>query len=125
MISLTLLAVIIGLIASLATFGMALWSLRKGVVLFEPLAKGIRWLAVSTMILVVCLAGAMAYTYSESQTNHSSLCSFKGDLQTRVVEGESYLKGHPQGVAGVPASTIKESLDNEKRTIESLSDLNC
>lgn len=125
MISWTILAVAVGLIASLGSFFMALYKLRSEVTPFKSLTEGLRWVAIATLLLYVCLIGAGTYAYLESQKNHHALCSLRADLDERVTTGETYLKAHPEGFAGVSATQIQETIDNQKRTIEALSNLAC
>src|SRR6266576_2955938 len=59
------------------------------------------------------------------RTNTKSLCALRSDLQRRVRSGERFLIAHPQGLPGVPAATIQQGLDNERRTVQALSPLTC
>jgi hypothetical protein len=54
-----------------------------------------------------------------------ALCTLRADLEQRVASSEGFLREHPEGVAGIPARTIRESIANQRRTIAALSGLNC
>ncbi len=57
---------------------------------------------------------------------HSALCSFKMDLQSRIVNSETFLRNHPQGIPGLATRTdILTSIKNQKLTLASLSELHC
>lgn len=56
---------------------------------------------------------------------HTALCTFRDDLQKRYDEGVKFLKDHPNGIPGISAEEIQNSLKNEKTTLDSLSSLNC
>lgn len=54
-----------------------------------------------------------------------AVCTFKQDLARRVQLGERYLRDHPEGFAGIPVSTLRLSVSNQRRTVQSLSGLEC
>ncbi len=54
-----------------------------------------------------------------------ALLSLEHDLQKRVAEerislarSEAFLRAHPNGIPGIPAALIKQSIDSLKRTIQ-------
>lgn len=51
---------------------------------------------------------------------HRALCVFKADLEQRVAEGKAFLATHQGGFAGIPAAVIRNSLQNQERTVKSL-----
>jgi len=62
---------------------------------------------------------------SQGAQAHEALCSFKLDLKTRYDAGKDFLAEHPGGIPGVPASTIRVSLMNQRATLKSLDGLIC
>lgn len=52
---------------------------------------------------------------------HDAICTFRADLIRRVETTERYLENHPEGFAGIPRATIRKSLDDQRQTIEALS----
>lgn len=121
MISLTILAILIGLLTSLGAYLLAFWQLRK--------LPGLRWLVIATVIVFVCMLGAGTTAWLEGQKTEDALCTFRGSLETQVIQSEAILKANPNGVTFAnhhytPAQ-IQETIDNQTRAVDSLSDLQC
>ena len=65
--------------------------------------------------------------------SHAALCVFKADLQHRIDSSEEFLSLTPEERASkygpqlgsIPPNVIKQSLSNQKQTIESLKILDC
>lgn len=91
----------------------------------KQIKKLLRYIAIATVILYIVVIGVAFKTYSDSAEVHDSLCTFRADLQQRVETTEGYLEEHPEGIAGVPAATLKTSISNQKQTILALNTLNC
>lgn len=71
-------------------------------------------------------AQTLSFKIADQATeNHTALCSFKLDLQRRVKDTEDYIAEHPNGLAGIPVATIRNSIANQRATIDSLSSLKC
>lgn len=71
------------------------------------------------------LARQAKETAELGQQAHNGLCVLKADERDRVRDGESFIKQHPEGLAGISAATIQQSLDNQKKTIAALSAIRC
>jgi len=54
-----------------------------------------------------------------------ALCILRDDLQTRVDAAQAFLKANPDGIPGIPAQQIQDSIDNQQRTILALQLLDC
>lgn len=80
---------------------------------------------VATVILYFCVVGAMLYVYSEGNTTTNAICALRTDLESRTKQGKEYVKDHPHGIAGISASSIKESIHNQERSIKALGNLSC
>jgi hypothetical protein len=63
--------------------------------------------------------------YLVARNNRDSLCSLKADIQLRFVTGKQFLKDHPNGIPGITAETLRQSVRNQKATLDSLSGLDC
>lgn len=63
--------------------------------------------------------------YAQNRKAAEALCTFKTDLQRRVDDGNEFLAKHPNGIPGIPAKTLRTSLDNQQRTISALRGLSC
>lgn len=72
-------------------------------------------------IVAVHLRGQSA----EGRRAAAALCTFRDDLARRVADSQAFLRSHPDGIPGVPASLIRNSIQNEQATLASLSDLSC
>jgi hypothetical protein len=60
----------------------------------------------------------------EARSSHA-LCALRGDLEQRAKSATDYLKEHPQGLPGIPASIIKSNLAGQRHSIAALSGLEC
>lgn len=87
--------------------------------------------AIVTALCVVVL-GVMGWQISQNRKlasdgkqAHDAICALKGDLSTRIDQGRDFLKAHPKGFAGITAVTIKQSVDNQQRTLDALHVVRC
>lgn len=86
------------------------------------------WLAIWSVIIgVVILWGGWTIQRQTHRATKAAtaLCLLRHDLKDRVASAEQFLKNHPQGLAGIPAATIKSSVDGQRRTVKALSILKC
>jgi hypothetical protein len=102
----------------------------------EELRAGIRhqtWATVTLFLLLAAL-GIVGYIDAsnrradlarESDRTNAALCTFVGDLQRRIKSSEDFLRDHPHGAFGFSAGTIRQGLENQRRTVMSLSGLGC
>ena len=90
-----------------------------------PVRNTLRWLVAATVVLYVALAGLGLWVYSEADSNGDALCALRADLEKRVESSQQFLIDHPDGIAGIPARTIREGIENQRRTIDALGDLSC
>lgn len=58
-------------------------------------------------------------------TTNDSLCALRNDVARRAENGRQFLKDHPEGFGGIPASAIRVSLDGQERTVRALAPLHC
>ena len=61
----------------------------------------------------------------DARVTVKSLCALRADFKKRVATSEDFLKDHPEGFAGIPAATIRSTVDGQKRTIRALGGLRC
>lgn len=102
----------------------------------DEIRTALRRLVVATIVLFVVQAAVVAWVWIDASdrrealatvalsTNHA-LCVLRSDLEQRVADSTQFLVDHPEGIPGIPIETIKQSIDNQKRTIDALSDLRC
>lgn len=60
-----------------------------------------------------------------SARTNAALCALRQDLKDRVHNSEEFLAQHPRGIPGIPAGTIRNSLEGQRRTINALAVLRC
>jgi hypothetical protein len=87
--------------------------------------RALNLLVVATVVLYVFLGAAVLWTNHEAGVTRDALCALRGDLERRVASSERFLVEHPVGVPGIPASTIREGIINQRRTINALAGLSC
>jgi hypothetical protein len=91
-----------------------------------------------TAVVILCIAfavvvGANAFYILPRLANQAdensrasvALCALRVDLQRRVAASEKFLAEHPNGIPGIPARTLRDSIDNQQRTISALVVLRC
>ena len=85
--------------------------------------------AISVMGVMVWQAVRVSQNAEELKTvateTHDSLCAFKADLDKRHTAGEQFLKQNPDGIPGISAVQIQQSLNNQQDTLNSLATLDC
>jgi hypothetical protein len=62
---------------------------------------------------------------SQGEEAHQGLCVLRADLENRVQTSRDFLKEHPEGIPGIPVATIRQSIDNQQKTIDALEVLDC
>jgi hypothetical protein len=83
--------------------------------------------AVSFLVLVV-MAWQIKATRdlaAQGEEAHVALCALRVDLERRVQASQDFLREHPEGIPGIPTATIKQGIDNQKKTIDALGFLEC
>lgn len=105
---------------------------RKLAVLTAWVAAGLCFIlvfAISVMGLMVWQAARLsqnAQGLEEVATEtHESLCAFKMDLERRYETGIKFLGDNPDGIPGISAEQIQNSLTNQKATLSALETLDC
>jgi fructose-specific phosphotransferase system IIC component len=84
---------------------------------------------VLSIVLFAAVVGLAVYIFTgkttEGTETHEAICALVADLETRTEGTRLFLTEHPKGIAGIPASTLRESLQNQERTIGALSVVSC
>jgi hypothetical protein len=94
--------------------------------------KGLK-IAVAAFVLSVFLAAAvlglgiyvLTSKTDEGTETHEAVCALVADLESRTEGTRLFLGEHPHGIPGIPASSLRESLHNQERTIDALSVVSC
>jgi hypothetical protein len=89
----------------------------------------IAWRQTVTSVLIVGLVifGILLLKRTNHATSRTtaSLCALRHDLEQRVSDGEAFLIDHPRGIPGIPAKTLRQSIDGQRRTIRALRVVQC
>lgn len=96
-----------------------------GISVADRLRRSLRRLAIATVILYVALCAAGIKVYLDQRNTTESLCTLRTDLRLRVDSSIEFLKEHPQGIPGIPAKTILDGIQNQRKSIIALNGLNC
>jgi hypothetical protein len=92
-------------------------------------------LLVVVVMAGVVLAGATA-THNQGAElrrvaveTHGALCALKVDLERRAVASEQYVEDVEEGrrrlIKGITLTDLRRSIDNQRATLASLSELDC
>jgi hypothetical protein len=81
--------------------------------------------ATAVLVLLVWQVTVTSHLAEDGQEARDALCIFRADLERRYRDGQKFLRENPEGIPGIDASVIRNSLKNQKATIKSLADLDC
>lgn len=81
--------------------------------------------ALFVVISLVIAARHQAELHRTQEQTGDALCTFRNDLQTRYDNGVKFLVDHPDGIPGIPAEVIQQTLKNQADTLKSLEGLPC
>lgn len=56
---------------------------------------------------------------------HDAICTLKADYRERIRAGLAFLHKHPDGIPGVDAAVIRDSIDNQQKTLAALAAVLC
>lgn len=102
----------------------------------QQLQASLRNLVIATVLLYVVVIALSALGYWSTQQNAqdtrdlavqttAALCALRFDLEARVEQGQEFLDANPEGIKGIPAETLQQTIEGQQRTISSLSVLDC
>ena len=60
-----------------------------------------------------------------AQQNRIALCALRDDLHRRVDAAQRFLDNNPGSLPGIPPKEIRESIQNQRRTIAALRIIDC
>jgi hypothetical protein len=83
------------------------------------------YLTAALTILVVLSLISIQRVGDYSTETQGALCALRGDLEQRVERSREFLRDHPEGLLGIPASAIHVSLEGQERTVAVLGSLDC
>jgi hypothetical protein len=102
----------------------------------QSLATRFRALIAATVVLYAALIGIGTYGYvtrshdlakidQVTTTTKQALCLFRENIEKQVATSEEFLEENPDGIPGLPAATIKASIQRQKDTLKALDILEC
>src|SRR5438128_2048335 len=84
------------------------------------------WLVVFVAALALGSLYLKMQTLSrEGRQAHAAICTLRSDLERRTQDSRDFLKQHPDGIPGIPASLIRNSIKNQQQTIDALRAASC
>lgn len=95
------------------------------VVTSRELRNQLRVLIILTVLLYVGFGILTWFTWSQSNTNTKALCGIKQDAQAQVAEGRNFVKLHPNGIAGISAAQIQQSINDNIAKVNALNIVDC
>lgn len=96
-----------------------------GVTVAEKLRRSLRRLAIATAILYLALVLGGLKVYLANRQTTQTLCTLRDDLRNRVDASVAFLQEHPAGIPGVPTGVILKGIEDQRKTIIALNNLNC
>jgi cell division protein FtsX len=98
----------------------------------EEIRTMLRWLTIAVVVCLVVAVGVGLFAITlasrvadQTDRTNAALCTFRADIETRAIQTEEFLREHPEGVAGIPAATLRQSLKGQRSTVAALGSLNC
>lgn len=102
----------------------------------EELTGTLRRLVWATVVLYVVLALLVGFVWisgvqqrddiaQSANSTNQALCVLRADLEVRVADSIKFLADHPNGIPGIPVASIQQSIENQQRTVDALSGLEC
>lgn len=90
----------------------------------------VRYALMMLVALIATYGAWQSYTTAagvsqDQRSTTRALCALRGELQTRVIAGDMFLRAHPQGIPGISARVIESSLSGERQTIRALRFIAC
>ena len=87
--------------------------------------RALLFLVVATVVLYLGLAGLTYWAWQGQESNRDALCALRGDLEKRVSNSQKFLSENPEGIPGISATTIRDGIANQQRTIAALRGISC
>jgi hypothetical protein len=102
----------------------------------DALAIRFRLLVAATVFLYAALIGVGTYGYVSrshdlakinqiTTTTKTALCLLRDNIEKQVATSEEFLENNPDGIPGLPAATIRASIQRQKDTLKALDILEC
>lgn len=96
---------------------------------FEDLRKGLRNLAITTIVLFLLLALSFGYFWWKAHEAHDALCKFQRNLGAQIDDQNQFLydldHNRRDAIPGITRQDIVLTLTRQKITFDSLRGLGC
>lgn len=87
--------------------------------------KALHGLFAATVMLYLLMGGLLFWVSHNASETTSALCALRTEQAKRMEGSKKFLREHPEGFAGIPASTLRVSIGNQSATIRALRNLDC
>lgn len=82
-------------------------------------------LAVMAVTTFVVRSIDLAHVEEEARKTTTAMCALRADLRERVQNSKQFLQDNPGGIPGIPPSQVRDSINAQQRTIETLKVIDC
>ncbi len=90
----------------------------------NPVQKYIWAIAAATLALFLSCAIGILFSYYVAASNRQTICTFRSDLERRLVSSKAYLKkldrGEIKPIQGFTKGDIRLQIMNQERTVKAL-----
>lgn len=62
---------------------------------------------------------------AQGREARQGLCALKNDLKVRANASRAFLRTHPNGIPGIPADVLRQSIRNQEATLRALERTRC
>lgn len=90
------------------------------------------WTLIVTVILGLAIITSivireidLGHVEESAVQTKTALCALRADLRKRVENAEDFLQKNPEGIVGISARQIQKSINQQRRTIDTLTVINC
>lgn len=87
--------------------------------------RSLRILVAATILLYVVLGAFILITRLDANKSAKALCALRRDAESRLDEGQRFLRTHKHGFSGISRAEIQRSIDGYRITVRALNILNC
>jgi hypothetical protein len=91
----------------------------------QEIQKTLKILGACTIVLYIVMILLAGWTFRQAHRNKDALCALRGDAQSRIETSQQFLIQNHNGIPGVSAEQLKNSIANSVRTVQALSNLKC
>jgi preprotein translocase subunit SecG len=101
-----------------------------------PLLKALKRLTIWTVVLYITMFLFIGVTYlvrasdleqveRQSNRNTTAFCALRTDVENRMASSQEFLEEHPNGIPGISAEQIQQSIRAQRSTFRALDVVVC